>query len=345
MSEPELRAGPESERAAAVDLPVGGQAVIEGVMMRVPGRIVVAVRRPDGTIAVHEQAHVAMTRRHRWLDVPVVRGAVSFAEMLAVGIRALNYSAEVALGEDGRAPAAAVAPAPVPVPAAGTRWRERAGLAIAMAAAMGLGIGLFFFVPLLIAQALGIERGAVHFNVVAGAARVCLLLLYLWSISQWREIRRVFQYHGAEHKSIWTLEEGGDLTVAQARRQSRLHPRCGTSFLLIVALVAVVVFSTVDGLFAVVFGHQQGLLERFATHLAVLPVIGGVGFELLKLSGRTRHHAVTRALVAPGLWLQRITTREPDDGQLEVGLTALHRALAAVQGEGASLPASGAAGP
>jgi len=131
----------------------------------------------------------------------------------------------------------------------------------------------------------------------------------------------------------------------KARFLTRDHLLQIGTLLFVVALVAVVVFSTVDGLFAVVFGHQQGLLERFATHLAVLPVIGGVGFELLKLSGRTRHHAVTRALVAPGLWLQRITTREPDDGQLEVGLTALHRALAAVQGEGASLPASGAAGP
>jgi len=315
------------------DLPVGGQAVIEGVMMRVPGHVVVAVRRPDGTIAVRDQPYLSLTRRCRFLGAPVVRGAISFVEMLVLGIGALNYSAEVALQDEPTTPA----PQPSRQRAG---WREQLALAGTMAVALGAGIGLFFFVPLLAARTLGMKQGAVHFNVVAGLVRAALLVLYMWGIGQWREIRRVFQYHGAEHKSISTLEAGGELSVAQARRYSRLHPRCGTSFLLIVVLLAVVVFSGVDALFPVVFGHAQGLFERFATHLAMLPLIGGLSFELLKLAGRKRHHAVTRVLIAPGLWLQRITTREPDDGQLEVGLTALRCALAAAGSRSAGLCSS-----
>ncbi|MEW6755730.1 MAG: DUF1385 domain-containing protein [Candidatus Latescibacterota bacterium] len=296
------------------DLPVGGQAVIEGVMMRVPGRIVTAVRAPDGHIVLRSQAHMPLARRVRLLRTPVVRGAVSFVEMLVIGLRALNYSADVALqAERLAAPAAA--------------WRPRVALAVTLVVAAGLGVGLFFFLPLLAAQVLAAPRDALRFNLLAGAVRAGLLLAYLWGISQWPEVRRVFQYHGAEHKSIFAVEAGDPLTVECARAHARLHPRCGTSFMLIVVLLAIVVFSVVDSLFPVAFGHQQSLPERFLTHLAVLPLLGGIGFELLKLSGRKRHHPLARALMGPGLWLQRITTREPDDAQLEVALAALRAAV------------------
>jgi len=190
-----------------------------------------------------------------------------------------------------------------------------------------LGIGLFFFLPLLVAQFLGLQQNALEFNLVAGAVRTTLLVLYMWTISQWREIQRVFQYHGAEHKSIFTLEAGAELTVAAARGFGRLHPRCGTSFMLIVVLFAIAVFACVDSLFVVVFGHTQSLFERFATHFSLLPFIAGISFELLKISGKKRNHPLTRVLIAPGLWLQRITTREPDDDQLEVALVALRCVL------------------
>lgn len=304
----------------AEDLPIGGQAVIEGVMMRVPGRIVTAVRAPDGRIAIRTEVYTPITKRLRWLGVPVLRGAVSFFEMLVIGMRALSFSADVAMkAERDKAPAAAASPRP--------RWQERLMLSFTLVVSLGLGIGVFFFVPLAIAQLLQVERSALTFNLAAGAARVILLLAYLWGISRWGEIRRVFEYHGAEHKTIFAREAGAALTVAEARSQPRLHPRCGTSFMLIVVLIAIAIFAVVDSLFPLVIGHPQSLAERFLTHLSLLPLVGGVGFELLKLSGRKRHLPLARWLMTPGLWLQRITTREPDDGQLEVALAALRTAL------------------
>ncbi len=304
----------EARLQLSQDLPVGGQAVIEGVMMRAAGKIVTAVRTPDRGIVVREETHTPWSQRWRVLRLPVLRGAVSFFEMLIVGMRTLNFSAEMAEGGT------------TPVGSSGG-WKERLAMAGTLAVSLGVGLGLFFFLPLFVAQHLGKTPDALAFNAVAGGMRLSLLLLYLWGISQWQEIRRVFEYHGAEHKSIFALEAGAELTVENARRCSRLHPRCGTSFLLIVTLLAVVIFALVDGAFPIVFGHPQSLLERFATHLAVLPLISGVGFELLKFSGRKRHHPLVQLMSAPGMWLQRITTREPSDEQLEVALIALRHAL------------------
>jgi uncharacterized protein YqhQ len=325
------RCAPEIDRDELTeDLPVGGQAVIEGVMMRVPGRIVTAVRRPDGEIVVQEKPYMPLVRRYAWLNIWVLRGAISFVEMMVIGLSALNYSADVAMEEEGSEGGAG--------PGATRLWDQLA-LAFTMVVALGFGVGLFFFTPLLIADLLGVGRNALRFNMAAGVVRATLLLLYLWGISRWSEIRRVFQYHGAEHKSIFALEAGGELTVAQARRQGRFHPRCGTSFMLIVVLLAIAVFAVVDSLFVVVFGHSQSLLERFLTHVLMLPVIGGLGFELLKLSGRMRHSPVVRVLITPGLWLQRITTQEPDDSQLEVALAALRHALAEDESSAAAVAA------
>jgi uncharacterized protein YqhQ len=304
-----------ADKQLTQDLPVGGQAVIEGVMMRAAGKIVTAVRTPDRGIVVREEAHVPWSQRWRPLRLPVLRGAVSFFEMLVIGMRTLNFSAEVAGGEGGGA-----APA-------GRGWKDGLAMGLTLAFSLGIGLGVFFLLPLFVAQRTGMNPDALAFNGAAGGVRLALLLLYLWAISQWREIRRVFEYHGAEHKSIFALEAGAELTVENARRCSRLHPRCGTSFLLIVALLAVGIFAVVDSAFPLVFGHPQSLLERFATHLAVLPLISGVGFELLKFSGRKRHHPLVKAMSAPGMWLQRITTREPSDEQLEVALVALRHAL------------------
>jgi len=327
---------PQEKRALAEDLPVGGQAVIEGVMMRVPGKIVTAVRAADRRIVVREQAYMPLTKRYRLLGIPILRGAVSFFEMMIIGFKALNFSADVAMqGEEEKEGNGEERTVTAPEESG---WKNRLMLGATLVFSFALGIGLFFFLPLLAAETLGVQRDALRFNLIAGAVRASLLLLYMWGIGHWEEIRRVFQYHGAEHKSIFALEEGAGLNVAAAAACSRLHPRCGTSFMLIVVLLAILVFAVVDSLFVVVFGHPQSLLERFATHLCVLPLIGGTGFELLKLSGKMRNHPLTRVLIAPGLWLQRITTREPDEDQLEVALVALRHALdePPMEGEGAS---------
>jgi uncharacterized protein YqhQ len=300
------------------DLPVGGQAVIEGVMMRANDRIVTAVRTPDDQIVVREEVHIAWSRRIGVQKIPVLRGAVAFLEMMIIGLKTLNFSADVAMQSERREQDDAQPLAP---------WKDRLALAATLVLSLGLGIGVFFFLPLAAAQVTGAAKGALEFNLVAGAVRTVILIGYMWGISHWQDIRRVFEYHGAEHKSIFTLEAGSDLTVDEARTFGRLHPRCGTSFLLIVVLLSIVVFALVDSAFVEVFGHPQSLLERFATHLSVLPLISGVSFELLKLSGRKRNHPLTRFLIAPGLWLQRITTKEPTDDQIEVALVALRRAL------------------
>ena len=305
------------------DLPVGGQAVIEGVMMRVPGKVVTAVRTADQKIVVRQEEHVALTQRFRWLNIPVLRGSISFFEMMVIGLRALNFSADMAMQSEGSADAAV----DEPPKARENSWRDKVTLGFTMAFSLGLGIALFFFLPLFVAELTGARRDALQFNLVAGLVRMALFLLYLWGIGHWQEIRRVFQYHGAEHKSIFTLEANAPLNVDSARTFPRLHPRCGTSFLLIVVLLAIVVFAVADTTFIHIFGRAQSLLERFATHLCFLPLISGISFELLKLSGRKRNHPLTKILIAPGLWLQRITTREPSDDQLEVALVALHCAL------------------
>ena len=301
------------------DLPIGGQAVIEGVMIRAQERVVTAVRTPDRGILVREEEHIPWSRRLPLFGVPVVRGAVSFFEMAIIGVRTLNFSADMAMQAEARQQGE-------PEQATGS-GQNRLALALTVAISLAAGVGIFFFLPLFAAELSGAARDAFRFNLLAGSVRLALFVLYLWGLSHWSEIRRVFEYHGAEHKSIFTQEAGDDLTVARARQYGRLHPRCGTSFLLIVVLVSILAFALVDSAVAEAIGRRQSLIERFATHLCVLPLISGVSFELLKLSGRKRNHPLTRLLIAPGLWLQRITTREPDDAQLEVALVALSRAL------------------
>ncbi len=295
---------------------VGGQAVIEGVMMRSPRRIVTAVRRKDGQITVKNEPYIALTKRYRVLGWPLLRGVVSFFEMLIIGMKTLNYSAEAAmedLEENGR------------------EKKKSSGsvfLIFSLIVGLALGLAIFFFVPLLLTSLLKIHRGAVGFNLVAGAIRIILFLAYVWTISQFGELRRIFEYHGAEHKSIYAYEEGQELTPDAVRQFSTRHPRCGTSFLLIVALVAIVIFALADTVFSWKTGHLPGLFQRLLIHFLLLPLVAGSSYELLKFSGRSRHQPVIRFLMSPGLWLQRITTREPSDDQLAVALVALREALA-----------------
>ena len=309
-------------KGASHEQAVGGQAVIEGVMMRSSHRIVTAVRTSRGKIIAKVDAFIPLAKRYKPFNIPIVRGALSFFEMMVIGIKALNFSADVALEDVQRADRG------------NDRERTRGekltdGLILAgmIILALGLAIGIFFALPLFLTEVLGLAQTALAFNVTAGVIRVCLFLSYLWLISQWKEIRRILEYHGAEHKSIYAYESGKALTVANVRHYSTHHPRCGTSFLLIVVILAIFLFAVADTLVQLKLGHRPTVMQRFATHFSLLPLLGGLSYELLKLSGRKRGNRYVQWLSAPGLWLQRITTREPDAAQMEVAIVALKGAL------------------
>jgi len=305
------------------DLAVGGQAVIEGVMMRSDDRIATAVRIPSGEIKIKTEPFASLTKKHKLLGVPIVRGAVSFIEMLVVGIKALNFSADVAVAEIEKEEAAKK----------GEVYHERKRksnsllLAGTVILALGLGILIFFFLPLAISSLFRIEKDALSFNLVAGLIRVALFLLYVWVISKVGDFRRVFAYHGAEHKSIFAFESGAILTPEEVVRYPRRHPRCGTSFILIVAIFAILIYSLSDTTYAILAGHPPALLTRFAVHFSLLPLVAGGSYELLKLSGKTRESRLTKILISPGLWLQNITTKEPTYDQLEVAIVALETVM------------------
>jgi uncharacterized protein YqhQ len=308
------------------DLNVGGQAVIEGVMMRAKDRVATAVRIPNGEILVKTEDFKSLTSRHKLLRLPIIRGSIAFAEMLVLGIRTLNFSADIAMkeldkeqGKDNPAPAA---DKPDATPKSNTLW-----LALSVIVALGVGIFIFFFLPLAFSSLFHVDRNAVGFNLIAGAIRLTMFVLYVWVISLFGEFKRIFQYHGAEHKSIFTYEMGDELTPEHAARHPRFHPRCGTPFILIVALFAILIYAVSDTIYTVWVGHPPALLTRFAVHFTLLPLVAGGSYELLKLSGKTRDNKITRLLIQPGLWLQRITTREPTQNQLEVAIVALEAAL------------------
>ncbi len=301
---------------------VGGQAVIEGVMMRSPRRIVTAVRKPDMEILTKNDPYIALSKRHKLLNIPVLRGALSFFEMLYIGFKALNFSADIALEEAEKAQK-------------GADWqrtrseRIKDGLILTgiLVFALGLALGIFFALPLFFTEVIGLSKNALSFNVVAGIIRASFFLTYLWTISQWQEIKRVLAYHGAEHKSIYAFESGEELTIQNVRKHSTHHPRCGTSFLLIVVILAILLFAVADSIVEIHIGHRPTLWQRFLTHFSLLPLLGGISYELLKLSGKKRDNRYVRWVSTPGLWLQKITTQEPDDAQLEVAIVALESAL------------------
>lgn len=305
------------------DLNVGGQAVIEGVMMRSKDRVATAVRIPNGEILVKTDDYRSLATRYKLLNTPILRGAVAFVEMLLIGIRTLNFSADVAVKEIEKQEAADKGKEYT------ARQRKQSTLYLALTAAFALGLGIlvFFFLPLAIANFLDIHKEAIGFNLIAGAIRLTMFVLYVASLSFIGEFKRIFQYHGAEHKSIYALEMGDELTPERAACHTRFHPRCGTSFILIVALIAILIYAISDTLFQMWTGHPPTLLVRFAIHFSLLPLVAGSSFELLKLSGKTRENALTRVLIKPGLWLQKITTKEPSHDQLEVAIAALEAAL------------------
>ncbi len=303
---------------------VGGQAVIEGVMMRAPNSVATAVRRANGQIVVRKQPFQSVTQKYRWLDVPVLRGAVGLIEMMVLGIQTLNYSAEVALLDAEKTKKDTTN-------GDNSTKKPRTQSSFAIAAtlifALGLGVVIFIVVPLLLTtRVFSIEKTAIAFNLIAGGIRLVILLLYLSGISFMKDIQRLFRYHGAEHKSVFAFELKADLVPEAVRTYSRFHPRCGTSFLLIVMFVAIIAFSLLDALLITIFGGIT-LPLRLLTHIPAIPIVGGAAYEVIKISAK---HSTTfwgRILIAPGLWLQKITTKEPDDSQIEVALVALRCAL------------------
>ena len=299
-SEPAM---PDGMPVAGRDAPIGGQAVLEGVMMRGVSTWSVAVRKPEGEIEVTSEPLVSWAKRHRVLRLPVIRGVVALAESLKIGFRALAISANAQLAEEEDAE-----------PIGGLTW----GITIALS--LVLAIGLFFVVPVgatsLIKDQLG---SALLFWLVEGVLRTAIFIGYILLISRMPDLRRVFEYHGAEHKTISTFEAGDDLTPERAARYSRLHPRCGTSFLLIVMVLAIFVFAPI------------GLPEWYwllLSRILGIPLIAGLSYEVIKWAGRNRHKAWVRAVMWPGLMLQNLTTREPDHDQLEVAIRALEAVLA-----------------
>jgi uncharacterized protein YqhQ len=294
---------------AAKDAPIGGQAVLEGVMMRGVSTWAVAVRAaepadlPDEQRGVEVQSFplVSVLRKHRALRLPVVRGVVALWESLAIGFRALGISANAQLPEGEQE-------------ISSKAWTGTIVLALS------LSVGLFFLLPAAIANFSGAgEDNGLVFVVVEKLIRIAIFLGYLWLISRMRDLQRVFQYHGAEHKTISCYEAGLELTPENAQRFSRLHPRCGTSFLLIVMIVAIVVFAP----FGKLDWHWL-----FVSRVVGIPIVAGLAFEAIKWFGRNRAKRWARALMWPGLQLQRLTTREPDHAQLAVAIAALEAVLA-----------------
>jgi len=301
------------------ELLVGGQALIEGVMMRSPGAYGVAVRRPDGSIAFQRGKVASLAKRYPFLKLPVLRGVAVLFQSLALGIRSLNFSAEQAMPpEPGKAEPAK------DLKATGDSG-DKSNWAIAGSMAVGLGLGavIFLLVPLWLTRLsetyLFGSLSSLAFNLVDGALRALFFLAYIFLISRMKDIHRVFQYHGAEHKVVFAWEKQVPLTVENARAQSRLHPRCGTSFLLFVLLVSILVFSFIP--------KTLPFLLMYGGRLLLVPVIAGLSYEVLRFTAKHQAAPLFALLVAPGLALQRITTQEPTDDMLEVAIAALEEAL------------------
>lgn len=278
----------------------GGQAVIEGVMMRGPHHYAVAVRKENNQMDVFSE-ELGYSKKHAFLRLPFVRGIVALAESFVLGLKALQYSANQLMDTEGEEEL--------------TFWE----MALMITFALGLAVLLFVALPLLFRGLVGkVVAGTLWRNLIEGFFRAIILVAYITLISLLSDIQRVFAYHGAEHKVIHTYEAGEELTVENARTKTTLHPRCGTSFLLYVVVVSTILFS---------FLGEQTIVMRFLSRILLLPVVAGVSYEIIKISGKNQSFLLWKILSWPGLMLQRLTTRPPDDSQLEVAIAALKQVL------------------
>jgi len=284
---------------------VGGQAVIEGVMMRSPRSMAVAVRRPNGEIVVKRKGLTFLSEKSVLARLPLLRGVLTLVSALVLGIQALNFSANQALSE-------------------GEQETSPWTMGITFTVALCFGIFLFFLVPLYLKKWLRfaipmLTVSGLLFNLVDGILRLIIFLLYLWFISFSKEIRRVFEYHGAEHKSIFAFEAGEELSVDRVKGFSHLHPRCGTNFLLIVMVVSIFIFALIP--------HHLPFGYKVASRVIFIPLIAGISYEIIRFADRKREKRGAQCLIKPGLWLQRLTSREPSEAQIEVAIRALQEVL------------------
>lgn len=342
---------------------IGGQAVIEGVMMRSPKSFAVAVRKPDGTIAVREERWLSFTSRYPFLKWPLLRGATMLVESLYNGLLALNFSASAA-SETADDPKAAAAPVNAPANAEATTAeptkaepkKESDGLWLALLVSMAFAFGLFKGVPHLSAWGLGqifaqggesaLPMTSPLFHIVDGAIKLALFIGYLLLISRMEDVRRLFMYHGAEHKSVHAYEANLPLDVEHAAPFTTAHPRCGTSLMLIVLATSMLVFAAVLPFVPQLFEHSlANAVFLLVVKIPLLLPIAGIGYELQRAAAKNPKNPLVRALIAPGMALQRLTTREPGAPELEVALAALKKTLwrerqaaGEVQGELLALP-------
>ena len=287
------------------ELRVGGQAVIEGVMMRSPSSMAIAVRKPNGEITVKRERLTFFSEKMFCFKLPLVRGIIALLSALILGIQALNFSANQALSEGEKEP---------------SPWT----MSVTFVVALCFGIFLFFLIPLFLTRWLRfaipmLSESGLLFNLVDGAIRLMIFLAYLWAISFLKEIERIFQYHGAEHKSIFAFESGGELIVDRVKGFGYLHPRCGTSFLLIVMVVSILVFAIIP--------HHLSFGYKVASRVVLIPFIAGLSYEIIRFADRKRESRGIQYFIKPGLWLQRLTAREPSEAQIEVAIRALQEVL------------------
>ncbi|MGH9496945.1 MAG: DUF1385 domain-containing protein [Candidatus Sulfotelmatobacter sp.] len=341
---------------------VGGQAVLEGVMMRSPHAWSIACRKPSGEIATMTESLERPSEKHKWMAWPIVRGVMTLGYAMTLGYRALRFSANVAIedfienDEDHvETAASAVAPKPALIlslsngrseaeaieqPAAKasqSNSREKAATISSWLAAGNIILSLAFFIfmykylPLLAATELKKVNpafgGQIVFNLVDGAVRLALFLLFIWGVSLWKDIRRVYQYHGAEHKTVFAFEDGKPLETAQVQKYSTYHPRCGTSFLMTVMLISIAFYMLIP---------FTTFWARFASRIALLPIIAGVSYEIIRFAAKHRG-SLFALTTAPGLWLQRITTKPPTDEMAQCAIAALDQAMALEKDRGGEL--------
>lgn len=288
---------------------VGGQAVLEGVMMRSPHAWGIAVCKPSGEIATHSEPLDRPSEKHKWMGWPVVRGVMTLGHAMSLGFRALRFSANAALDE-------------LPGNEQGKKV-EISGWVAAVNVAFSLGFFIFMYkyLPLLATTELKkvnpVFGEQFIFNLVDGLIRIGIFLLFVWGVSLWKDIRRVYEYHGAEHKTVFAFENGDPLTAGAVQKYSTFHPRCGTSFLMTVMIISMIVYMLIP---------VQTFWARFGIRIALLPVIAGVSYEIIRFAAKHRG-SLFAMMTAPGLWLQRITTQPPDDRQVECAIVALDKAM------------------
>jgi uncharacterized protein YqhQ len=284
---------------------VGGQAVIEGVMMRSPQSMAIAVRKPNGEIVVKREGLTFFSEKTFLAKIPLVRGVIALLSALVLGIKALNFSANQALSEEEEET---------------SPWT----MGLTFTVALCFGIFLFFLIPLFLTKWLRfaipmLSESGLLFNLVDGIIRLMIFLIYLWSISFFKEIQRIFQYHGAEHKSIFAYEYGEELIIDRVKSYSHLHPRCGTSFLMIVMVVSILVFALIP--------HHLSFGYKVASRVVFIPFIAGISYEIIRFADRRRENRGIQYFIRPGLWLQRLTAHEPSEAQIEVAIRALQEVL------------------